>query len=92
MFDTAAAQPAALLELPPSTYVQEITRTSHLSDALMRAGAERMETIQLESSRNMLEAMEFHAERALANEGSTRVLSSMFGKFGLVQKIMQNMG
>ncbi|MCU0909940.1 MAG: hypothetical protein MUE98_00925 [Rhodobacteraceae bacterium] len=42
-------------------------------------------------TRRQIEIMLANAERALSNESSSRVLSQMFGRFSLLQKLMQSM-
>ncbi|WP_139163185.1 hypothetical protein [Epibacterium ulvae] len=54
--------------------------------------AERHRRLDLLMSRQQLETTAFQTQRALANEHSNRVLSSMFSKFSLIQKIIQGMG
>ncbi|UWQ81701.1 hypothetical protein K3725_21670 (plasmid) [Leisingera sp. S132] len=39
-----------------------------------------------------MEASKFQAERAMANQESQRVMSSLAGKFSLISKIQQSMG
>ena len=49
-------------------------------------------SLNQEGAREQLKTMLMNTERAKFNEASNRLLTSMFGKFGLMQKIMQNMG
>lgn len=46
----------------------------------------------LRMARQQLETLHINADRALANETSTRAVDEMFSKFSLLQKIMQSMG
>ena len=39
-----------------------------------------------------METMKFQAERAMANQESSRVMNSLAGKFSLISKIQQSMG
>jgi hypothetical protein len=48
-------------------------------------------SVNQKMTRRQLETMLMHAERSLANEASSRALSQMFGRFALLQKLMQSM-
>lgn len=65
---------------------------SEQASGLMRLKLQNAHSLNLKNARQQLEMMHLHADRALSNERSTRALDEMFGKFSLIQKIMQSMG
>ncbi|MGL6210828.1 MAG: hypothetical protein ACRC14_13475 [Paracoccaceae bacterium] len=70
----------------------EMQRMSQTSRGGTIAKLEQQFRIDQDMARDQLRSMLMYTERALSNEASNRMLGSMFGKFGLIQKIAQNMG
>ena len=89
-----AVQSAALYgaEDQAKQVTSAMARQQEKSNALLRAKTDQAQRVAATHARRQLELMIMNADRALANEESSRVLKSMFGKFSLIQKIMQNMG
>ena len=92
-----------MLEAPNGTQVvdtktysavlqQEMAANSQHSAKLMRVQMQSAQTQREASVRQQLESMLMHAERSVSNEESARAMSRLFGKFSLLQKIMQSMG
>ena len=79
-------------ESQASQIMTEMARQQQTSKTLLRVKAEQSQRVAAMHTRRQLETLVMNADRALANEASSRVLKSMFGKFSLIQKIMQNMG
>jgi hypothetical protein len=71
---------------------QELAANSRQSAKILQVHMQSAQSFREASMRQQLESMLMHAERSLANEESSRTLSSLFGKFTLLQKIMQTMG
>ena len=70
----------------------EMKRMSQMSRNGTVSKLEQQFRIDQDMARDQLRSLLMYTERALTNEASNRMLSSMFGKFGLIQKIVQNMG
>lgn len=71
---------------------QELAANSHNTAKVLQVQMQGAQAHSEALARQQLESMLLHAERSLANEESSRVLSSLFNKFSLLQKIMQTMG
>lgn len=71
---------------------QHLAMSNKQSAALLQVQMEASQSNREAIMRRQLEAMLMHAERSLANEESSRALSSTFNNFSLLQKIMQTMG
>lgn len=69
----------------------EMARTNAQAENLMALKFEGARAIDVKMTRAQLEAMLMNAERSVANEESSRVLSQMFGRFSLLQKLIQSM-
>ncbi|OED49592.1 hypothetical protein AB838_05895 [Rhodobacteraceae bacterium (ex Bugula neritina AB1)] len=66
------------------------------SQALGSHKANRSERLYQEIKNKLdiysMQVSKYHAERAMANQESRRVMSSLSGKFSLISKIQQSMG
>jgi hypothetical protein len=71
---------------------QEMATNNRQTARLLHVHMQSAQSFREASMRQQLESMLMHAERSLANEESSRALSSLFNKFSLLQKIMQTMG
>lgn len=69
----------------------ELARTNAQAENLMAVKFDGARAIDLKMTRAQLETMLMNAERSVANEESSRVLSQMFGRFSLLQKLIQSM-
>lgn len=69
----------------------EMARTGAQAQNLMALKFDGARAIDEKMTRAQLETMLMNAERSVANEESSRVLSQMFGRFSLLQKLMQSM-
>lgn len=89
--------PVDIAGLPPLQHTTdqmkfELVQNSVQAKNLLGFKLEGIEAANAAMSKQQLESMLMNAERSLSNEASNRVLSHMFGKFTLLQKIMQSMG
>lgn len=69
----------------------ELARTNAQAENLMAVKFDGARAIDVKMTRAQLETMLMNAERSVANEESSRVLSQMFGRFSLLQKLIQSM-
>lgn len=69
----------------------EMARTGAQAQNLMALKFDGARAIDEKMTRAQLETMLMNAERSVANEESSRVLSQMFGRFSLLQKLIQSM-
>ncbi len=81
----AQSQQTAMIE-------EMIRKSAKQANYMMQVKLRASHEAEKSNLREQLSSVKFHTERAMANEDANRTLSSMFGKFSLVQKIMQNMG
>jgi hypothetical protein len=70
----------------------EMARQSEYSKKVAQVLVQTSMNLEDEAVRHQIESIKLHTERSLANEKSSRALSSLFGKFSLLNKIMQSMG
>lgn len=71
---------------------REFALNSQHSAKLLQVKMQTAESHREALTRKQLESMLMHAEKSIANEESSRALSRLFGKFSLLNKIMQTMG
>ena len=71
---------------------QMIQQSAKQANSLMQVKLNATFETEKIQMREQLSSLMFQTERSISNEQSTRTLSTMFGSFSLVQKIMQNMG
>ena len=71
---------------------KELEISSKHSAKLLQVHLDTSRSSRNAAMRQQLKSMLMHAERSLANEETSRALSRLFGKFTLLQKIMQTMG
>jgi len=91
MLETLEGLPAPEANPYAAMLRHEMALNSRQSARLLQVQMQSANASREASTRQQLESMLMHAERSLANEESSRALSKLFGKFTLLQKIMQTM-